>query len=89
MSNSDTNKYRIKAPQELRASTKGYPRIEAIKAIGKWLKIRNNLTVSIRTFDNKTIPDEHKETLMECARLWNKLTELENAIKGRTRKNTV
>jgi hypothetical protein len=86
MSNYDTNKYRIKAPKELRASTKAYPREAAIKAIGKWLEIGNNLTVRVRTFDNKKVSDEHEKTLVECARLWNKLTELENAVKGRTRK---
>jgi hypothetical protein len=88
MSNYDTNKYRIKAPQELRATTKAYPREGAIEAIGKWLHIRNNLTVRIQTFDNKKISAEHKKTLVECARLLNKLTELEDAVKSRTRKKT-
>ena len=88
MSNYDTNKYRIKAPQELRASTKAYSREGAITAIGKWLHIGNNLTVRVQTFDNKKISDEHEKTLVECARLLNKLTELENTVKSRTRKKT-
>ena len=88
MGNFDTNKYRLRSPQQLRASTKAYPRVEAIKVIAKWLEIGGNFTVGIRTFDNKTISEDHKKTLMECAKLWNKLTELENAVKSRTRKKS-
>lgn len=89
MGNSVSNKYRIKAPQNLGAATKAYPRAEAIIAIGKWLNIVNAPRIRVLTFDNKKISVEHEKTLVEYARLKNKLTELENSVKERARKKAV
>jgi hypothetical protein len=85
MSNFDTNKYRIKAPREYRASTKAYPRVKAMETIGKWLEI-SNCSIAIQKFDNKNISEDHQKTLIECARLWHKLTKFESEVKLRTRK---
>jgi hypothetical protein len=81
VSNFDTNKYRMKFP---RIGTKAYPRVKAIESIAEYLRLGN--TLHTKTYDNKNISPEHRKVLLDCARLWNKLTELENGVKERAKK---
>jgi hypothetical protein len=80
--NFDTDKYRLRFP---RIGTKAYPRVKAIEQISKWLA--NDLYVEGVKFDGKKISSEHSGVLLNCAKLWNKLNELENAVRQRRRKS--
>jgi hypothetical protein len=80
MSKNKTNQYRLKLPS--RGGTKSYPRVKAIEIIASSTFPQN---FSPKQFDNKKLSAEHRETLIKIANLWNRLTELENAVKERAK----
>ena len=82
--NSDINKYRIKFPTQVGGGTKAYPRYAAISHMAKWLELGHTLTV--KTFDNKVISNEHHKAMVESAELHNRLTKFETALKERVSK---
>jgi hypothetical protein len=81
MSKNKTNQYRLKFPS---GGTKSFSRVKAIEIMAKPSTFPQ--IFSPKQFDNKKLSAEHRETLFKCASLWNKLTELENAVKERVKK---
>jgi hypothetical protein len=82
MSKNKINHYRLKFYADNR--TLSFPRDTAIELISK--SLTNPLMVRPTHFDNTKLSTEHLQTVIEFARLWKKLTELENTVKERTKK---
>ena len=61
------------------AWSQGLSRTRAIEFIAECL--RENVGVVKVRFDNKEILPEHKETLVQIAKVWDKLTSFEKEIK--------
>jgi len=73
------NKMRLRGPHD------GFTRTEAIQSIAKFL--RENHEVGKILFDNNEVVPDHKEKLVQIAKLWDQVRIAEETIKpyGATR----